>query len=101
MPDILEKLSILADDSKYDLACSCGTSNRERRRRGLDGKWLYPVPLASGGYGIMLKTLISNLCSSDCRYCPCAMMATHPPLRLTPDRPRFLEYDRHHLLGLF
>ena len=70
MSDILEKLSILADDSKYDLACACGTSSRERRRRGLDGKWLYPVPLASGGYGIMLKTLISNLCSSDCRYCP-------------------------------
>ncbi|MGI6356873.1 MAG: radical SAM protein [Lentisphaeria bacterium] len=105
MPDILEKLSILADDSKYDLACSCGTSNRERRRRGLDGKWLYPVPLASGGYGIMLKTLISNLCSSDCRYCPLRHDGNTPHrCALTPDEVAraFLEYDRrHHLLGLF
>ena len=66
-----EKLDILSGDSQYDLACACGTDERSRRHRSADGKsWLYPVPLTRGGYGILLKTLISNVCVSDCRYCP-------------------------------
>ena len=32
--------------------------------------WLYPVSLPSGGTSIMLKTLLSNACVNDCRYCP-------------------------------
>ena len=68
--DTLQKLDILSEDSQYDLACACGTGKEDRRRRGLDGKWLYPVPLTRGGYGIMLKTLLSNACGNDCRYCP-------------------------------
>ena len=55
-----EKLEILASDSQYDLACSCGTSKDNHRRRTAEGRWLYPVPLAAGGYGIMFKTLLSN-----------------------------------------
>ena len=66
----LDKLRLLAEDSQYDLACACGVNEKDRRKRGEDGKWLYPVPLAAGGYGIMFKTLVSNACSSDCRYCP-------------------------------
>ncbi len=68
--DIIEKLKILSNDSKYDLACACGTNKDDRRKRGLDGKWLYPVTLPNGGYSILLKTLLSNVCSNDCKYCP-------------------------------
>ena len=68
--DTIGKLRLLSEDSQFDLACSCGTNELDRRKRGEDGKWLYPVPLAAGGYGIMFKTLVSNACSSDCRYCP-------------------------------
>ena len=68
--ETIEKLKILSNDSQYDLACACGSNKDDRRRRGLGGKWLYPVTLPNGGYSILLKTLVSNACSNDCKYCP-------------------------------
>lgn len=65
-----EKLKILADASQYDLSCACGTSDQDRRHRGKNGAWLYPVSLPRGGYGVILKTLLSNACINDCQYCP-------------------------------
>ena len=103
--DTLDKLRLLSADSQYDLACSCGSSQHDHRRRGLEGNWLYPVPLAAGGKGILFKTLVSNACGSDCRYCPLRHDGNTPRrCALTPDEVAraFLEYDRrHHLLGLF
>ena len=102
--DALQKLIHLADDSRYDLACACSTSDKERRRRGLDGSWLYPVPLAAGGYGIMMKTLISNACSSDCRYCPLRHDGNVERCTLLPDEVAKLFMDhlrRRWLLGIF
>ena len=46
--DVRQKLAMLSDDSKYDLSCSCGTDESTRRKRQLDGTWLYPVPLVAG-----------------------------------------------------
>lgn len=68
--DIRKKLEILSEDSQYDLACSCGTPKDGHRKKTSDGKWLYPVPLPQGGYSVLLKTLLSNACSNDCKYCP-------------------------------
>ena len=69
--DARNRLKILANASRYDLACACGTKDaRDHRRRGTDGTWLYPVARPSGGVSIMLKTLMTNACSNDCRYCP-------------------------------
>ena len=65
-----DKLTILSRDSQYDLACACGTTDAERRRRSDDGTWLYPVTLPDGGTSVLLKTLISNVCLNDCGYCP-------------------------------
>ncbi len=105
MLDTIEKLNILSEDSQYDLACSCGTSQKDRRRRTLEGKWLYPVPLARGGYGIMLKTLLSNACSSDCKYCPLRYDGNTPRrCTLTPDETAraFMNHLRKQwLLGIF
>ncbi|MDR0994421.1 MAG: radical SAM protein [Verrucomicrobiota bacterium] len=69
-PDLEEKLSILSSDAQYDLSCACGSQKDDRRRRGLDDHWLYPVTLQSGGTSLMFKTLVSNTCSNDCKYCP-------------------------------
>lgn len=69
-PDIHEKLSILSRDSRYDLACSCGSNKNERRSRSFDDKWIYPVTLTDGGTGYLFKTLVSNACVNDCAYCP-------------------------------
>lgn len=104
MPSTFEKLDILAADSQYDLACACGTSSQDRRRRGLDGKWLYPVPLASGGHGIMLKTLLSNCCTSDCGYCPLRLEGNVRRCSLTPEETAaaFIEILRKRfLIGIF
>ncbi len=105
MPDKWEKLKLLATDSQYDLSCACSTSDpREKRRRGLDGNWLYPVPLAAGGYGIMFKTLLTNVCTSDCRYCPLRLDGNARRCSMTPDEvaSAFMEHLRKQwLLGIF
>jgi len=69
-PDTQQKLEILSADAQYDLACACGTREDEHRKRSTQGKWIYPVTLPNGGTSVLFKTLISNICSNDCKYCP-------------------------------
>lgn len=69
-PDTQRKLEILSTDAQYDLACACATGEKEHRTRGTQGKWIYPVTLPNGGTSVLFKTLISNACSNDCKYCP-------------------------------
>jgi len=68
--DTTEKLTILAQDSQYDLACACATGRNEHRQRSKDNKWIYPVILPNGGYTYLFKTLLSNECVNNCKYCP-------------------------------
>lgn len=102
--DTIEKLKILSDDSRYDLACACGTTKDEHRKRGLDGKWLYPVALPQGGYSILLKTLLSNSCRNDCGYCPLRSGTDIRRCTLQPDEVAniFMDYVRRKkVFGLF
>lgn len=104
--DTQEKLELLADAGKYDLACACGKDENDRRIRDATGNaWLYPVALASGGTGIMLKTLLSSSCIGDCAYCPLqASMDVVRRCTLGADELArvFLEYNRRkRLLGIF
>ncbi|MBT9537467.1 MAG: radical SAM protein [Nitrospirae bacterium] len=102
--DTIEKLKILSNDSQYDLACACGTNKDDRRRRGLDGKWLYPVTLPNGGYSILFKTLLSNACSNDCKYCPLRSESSVRRCTLRPEEVAniFMEYLRKKkVFGLF
>lgn len=69
-PDTIEKLQILGRDGQYDLACACGSTKDEHRKRGPDGNWIYPVILPNGGKTTLFKTLVSNACNNDCLYCP-------------------------------
>ena len=57
--DTQSKLDILSRDAQYDLSCACSTKNPEehRKRSSTGSGWLYPTTTASGGPGIMLKTL--------------------------------------------
>jgi predicted DNA-binding helix-hairpin-helix protein len=102
--ETIEKLKILSEDSRYDLACACGTNKDDHRRRGLDGKWLYPVALPQGGYSILLKTLLSNACSNDCKYCPLRSESDARRCSLRPEEvaATFMEYYRRKkAFGLF
>ncbi len=103
-PGTEEKLQILSADAQYDLACACGSRDEERRRRGASGKWVYPVTLPSGGKSTLFKTLLSNSCTSDCKYCP--LRNSMDVRRCTLDSEEianvFLDYfNRGEVFGLF
>jgi len=104
VPDTRQKLEILSEDAQYDLACACGSSDDERRRRGPQGKWIYPITLPNGGTSVLFKTLISNVCSNDCKYCP--LRANQDVRRCTLNEEEtvntFLDYHkRGEVFGLF
>lgn len=69
-PSTQEKLRILSADAQYDLACACSSKEDPGRTRGDDGNWVYPVTLPNGGKTTLFKTLVSNVCGNDCKYCP-------------------------------
>lgn len=102
--DTIGKLGVLSEDSQYDLACACGTGSEDRRKRGPDSKWLYPVALPQGGYSVLLKTLLSNACVNDCKYCPLRSQTDMRRCTLRPEEVAnaFLEYRRQKkVFGLF
>jgi predicted DNA-binding helix-hairpin-helix protein len=97
-------LQILTADAQYDLACACGSNTEDARRRGSSGKWIYPVTLPNGGKAILFKTLMSNICTNDCKYCPLRQQQDIRRCSLSPDETAktFLEYhNRREVSGLF
>lgn len=103
-PDTQQKLEILSADAQYDLACACGTNRDEGRRRGSDGRWIYPVTLPSGGRSVLFKSLISNVCTNDCKYCPLREQQDVRRCSLSPDETAnvFLDYyQQKKVFGLF
>jgi len=103
-PDTQEKLEILSADAQYDLACACGTSKDEHRQRSGDGKWIYPVTLPNGGKSVLFKTLISNVCTNDCKYCPLREQMDVRRCSLRPEETAkvFLDYyNQRKVFGLF
>jgi len=103
--DTLQKLELLADASRYDLSCACGTKDGDdHRRRGANGLWLYPVSLPRGGTSIMLKTLMSNACANDCLYCPLRSDRDTARCTLSPEEVAAVHMEcvrRYGVFGLF
>lgn len=104
-PDTQQKLSMLSNDSRYDLACACGTGDDDRRHRADGGqRWVYPVTLPDGGRSVLFKTLMSNACGNDCRYCPLREGVDTRRCTLLPDEAArvFMSYLRAgKVFGLF
>ncbi|MDD5247112.1 MAG: radical SAM protein [Candidatus Omnitrophica bacterium] len=103
-PDTRGKLNILSEDSRYDLACACAPRDDEHRRRSRDGKWIYPVSLPSGQTTFLFKTLLSNECVNNCKYCPLRAGQKARRCGLTPEElsRAFLSYYRAgRVSGLF
>ncbi len=103
-PDTQEKLEILSADAQYDLACACGTSKDEHRQRSGDGKWIYPITLPNGGKSVLFKTLLSNVCTNDCKYCPLREQMDVRRCTLSPAETAkvFLDYyNQRKVFGLF
>lgn len=104
-PDTHEKLQILSRDSRYDLACACGTKNSdEHRHRSDDNRWIYPVVLPDGRRTFLFRTLVSNSCVNDCRYCPLRTGSDSRRCTLSKEEVvrSFLDYYRRGIVsGLF
>ena len=104
---VMEKLRILTDAAKYDVACtSSGTS------RGNDGTWLGNCvqmgichSFAADGRCIsLLKILFTNECIFDCKYCINRRSNDVPRASFTPDEICELTiefYRRNYIEGLF
>lgn len=103
--DTLEKLTILSHDSQYDLACACGSHAEDRRYRSAQDTWIYPVAMPYRNKKTFLfKTLLSNVCVNDCKYCP--LRINQDPRRCTLEPEEcvnvFFEYLRAgKVMGLF
>jgi predicted DNA-binding helix-hairpin-helix protein len=103
-PDTHQKLQILSADAQYDLACACSGNKDEHRKRSSEGKWVYPITLPNGGKSTLFKTLISNVCNSDCKYCPLREQMDIRRCSLQPEETArvFLDYyNRRKVYGLF
>lgn len=103
-PGTHEKLEILSTDAQYDLACACGSTKEEHRKRSGEGKWIYPITLPNGGKSVLFKTLISNVCTNDCKYCPLRENGNISRCSLGAEETAnvFLDYyNRRKVFGLF
>ncbi len=105
--DTMEKLRILTDAAKYDVACTSSGVDRQ----GVSGKLGSAVAagichsFASDGRCIsLLKVLMSNACAYDCSYC---LNRRTNDTRRASFRPRELAdltiqfYRRNYIEGLF
>lgn len=104
--DMMEKLTILADSAKYDVACTSSGASR-RGGKGLGNA----VPegcchafSADGRCISLLKVLLSNSCAYDCRYCVNRRSNDVPRATFTPEELAELTiqfYRRNYIEGLF
>ncbi len=104
LADTSGKLEILSRDSRYDLACACAPREDEHRKRSRDDKWIYPVSLPNGGRTFIFKTLLSNECVNNCKYCPLRAGSSAERCSLSPIElsKTFLSYLRaKKVSGLF
>ena len=107
--ELLDKLTILADAAKYDAACTSSGAKRGHRK-GMIGCTSSAVAgcchtfSADGRCVTLLKVLLSNDCSYDCKYCVNRRgndtpRATFEPRELAELTIGF--YRRNYIEGLF
>jgi len=107
MPDILKKLSILADAAKYDVSCASSGSRRKNDGRRLGNAapgGICHTYTEDGRCVSLLKILMSNVCVYDCVYCVNRATNDIPRASLTPDEIVALTIDfyrRNYIEGLF
>ena len=103
----MDKLTILADSAKYDVACTSSGASRTARA-GTVGSCYAPgcchAFTADGRCVSLLKVLMTNCCSFDCGYCVNRRSndiprATFAPRELAELTMEF--YRRNYIEGLF
>lgn len=105
--DLMEKLTILADSAKYDVACTSSGVDRAGQKGKL-GSAVAPGlchSFAADGRCIsLLKVLMTNSCIYNCKYCVNRIDNDTPRATFTPRELAELTiafYRRNYIEGLF
>lgn len=105
--DIFEKLEILSDAAKYDVACTSSGSSRQGKK-GMMGNTvsggICHCFAADGRCISLLKILQTNECVYDCKYCQNRCSNDIPRATFTPEEIAELTiafYRRNYIEGLF
>ena len=105
--DLAEKLAILADSAKYDVACTSSGVDRKNTGSGTGNCMTAGIchSFSSDGRCIsLLKILFTNECIFDCRYCINRRSNDVPRASFTPQEVCDLTmgfYRRNYIEGLF
>lgn len=106
--EIVEKLEILADAAKYDVACTSSGVDRAGKKGSLGASSVAGCChsfTADGRCISLLKVLMTNVCVYDCAYC--ASRASNGDIKRACFEPRELAdltigfYRRNYIEGLF
>ena len=105
--DVAEKLEILADSAKYDVACTSSGVDRPGQHGKLGSCAAAGICHAftpDGRCVSLLKVLYSNVCTYDCSYCVNRRSNDRPRASFTPRELADLTigfYRRNYIEGLF
>lgn len=104
---IMDKLGILTDAAKYDVACTSSGSERRGDGTGMGNAINAGICHSFSGDGrciSLLKILFTNECIYDCKYCVNRRSNDVPRASFTPDeicRLTIEFYRRNYIEGLF
>lgn len=105
---IIDKLTILSDSAKYDVACtSSGVDRQETDQSGIGSAFSGGIchSFAADGRCIsLLKVLMTNFCVYDCKYCVNRVSNDTKRTAFTPKELADLTiafYRRNYIEGLF
>ncbi|MDQ7092128.1 putative DNA modification/repair radical SAM protein [Desulfosporosinus sp. PR] len=105
--DIYDKLTILADSAKYDVACTSSGVDRNSKQGGIGNTTKAGIchSFAADGRCIsLLKVLMTNVCVFDCKYCVNRVSNDTERAAFTPRELAELTinfYRRNYIEGLF
>jgi putative DNA modification/repair radical SAM protein len=105
--DVFDKLKILTDAAKYDVACTSSGVDKKATSGGIGSASAYGICHSFAGDGrciSLLKVLMTNVCIYDCKYCVNRHSNDTPRTFFTPNELADLTiqfYRRNYIEGLF
>lgn len=105
--DVFDKLKILTDAAKYDVACTSSGVNKKAVVGGIGSAAASGICHSFAGDGrciSLLKVLMTNVCAYDCKYCVNRKSNDTPRASFTPRELADLTinfYRRNYIEGLF
>ena len=105
--DLMEKLAILTDAAKYDVACTSSGVDRKGKGHGIGNSVATGICHSFAGDGrciSLLKILMTNHCVYNCSYCQNNCNNDLPRATFTPEEICTLViqfYRRNYIEGLF